>query len=177
VAPCVWIGGEDTRGAAADDPGQRPQAAYVPRWWHFDVSEAPGAVSEAPVVKVKNEAQLPLPVIVSQAVTTKSVGLTQVAAVPRSAFGGSAVLEARAKAAERRQVVDAVEVLLERGSVMSGDAFAAAMRVLPFRVGGLISKLQEVLNLDGYEVIRYDAGTRQVHLDRAKLAQLFEVTL
>jgi hypothetical protein len=60
---------------------------------------------------------------------------------------------------------------------MSGDAFAAAMGVLTFRVGGLISKLQEVLNLDGYEVIRYDAAARQVHLDRAKLAQLFEVTL
>ena len=50
--------------------------------------------------------------------------------------------------------------------------------VLPhFRVGGFISKLQEVLNLDGYEVVRYDPAARQVHLDREKLAQLFEVKL
>jgi len=76
-----------------------------------------------------------------------------------------------------KSVAEAVDHLLARQCVMSDGAFAAAMRLLPFRVGGFISKLQEALNLDGYEVIRYDPTARQVHLDRDKLAQLFEVTL
>ncbi len=182
VAPCVLIGCEDVTGPAADDPGQKPRAAYVPKWWHFDLSEQVAEVATEPVktVKpVKPEAQLALPEIAPSA-PPKPVRAPkqEVKLVARSAFGTSPVLEARVKTVEsRNEVVQAVEVLLERGQVMSGDAFAAAMGVLTFRVGGLISKLQEVLNLDGYEVIRYDAAARQVHLDRAKLAQLFEVTL
>ena len=95
-----------------------------------------------------------------------------------SAFSSSDVLAARVPAAAARaEVVVAVETLLARQGVMSASAFAAEMKVLPFRVGGFISKLQEVLNLDGYEVVRYDPAARQVHLDREKLAQLFEVKL
>jgi hypothetical protein len=181
VAPCLLIGCADTLDPTRNDPGLEVRAARVPRWWHFDVEDSVHA-EEAPapvIVKPKKpEAQMPL-----------QLGLTSVAPeparpppptplAPRSAFITSEVLKARVKgAAERQGVADAVDLLLSRQGVMSGDAFAAAMRVLPFRVGGLISKLQEVLNLDGYEVIRFDPAARQVHLDRNKLAQLFEVTL
>ncbi|MBI2373944.1 MAG: BREX-2 system phosphatase PglZ [Deltaproteobacteria bacterium] len=174
VAPCALIGCEDTT-AAADDAGQRPQAMLVPRWWHFDVAAEPVAapVAETTPSKkpIKNENQLALPVIVPVE-PKKSVP------PPASAFSGSEVLKARAPVAvERAQVIAAVDLLLAKGAVMSAEAFGAGMRVLPFRVGGLISKLQEVLNLDGYEVIKYDPGSRQVHLDKGKLAQLFEVRL
>jgi len=173
VAPCVLIGCGDSD-AVTKDPGQEVQATLVPLWWHFDVADpvvvaepAPKPVSKKPP---KNEGQLKLPSIIPEA--------PKPAAVTASAFAGSAVLKARAPATkEREQAVEAVEILLARGPVMASDAFGASMRYLPFRVGGLISKLQEVLNLDGYEVIRYDPGTRQVHLDRVKLAQLFEVKL
>lgn len=173
VAPCLLIGCEDTSGAAADDPAQRPQPAFVPSWWHFEVAEPVTVLPDPPVQKKppKNVDQLPLPTLAVQAPPPVMV-------VGPSAFGGSAVLKARAPhATPRQEVTEAVDVLLARGGVMSAEAFGAAMRVLPFRVGGLISKLQEVLNLDGYEVIRFDPGTRQVHLDRDKLAQLFEVKL
>jgi hypothetical protein len=70
-----------------------------------------------------------------------------------------------------------VEFLLERRGVASGEAFAAGMNEHAWRVGGLVSKLQEVLNVEGYQVLRYDAAARQVYLDREKLAQQFEVAL
>ena len=45
------------------------------------------------------------------------------------------------------------------------------MGVLPFRVEGYVRRLQEVLNVDGYPVLRLDSGTRQIFLDQAKLEQ------
>jgi hypothetical protein len=42
-------------------------------------------------------------------------------------------------------------------------------------VGGLVSLLAELLNIDGYEVLTYDKQTRQVRLDRGKLFEQFEV--
>jgi hypothetical protein len=177
VAPCLLIGCADTPGSAADDLGQRVQAMFVPRWWHFDVSE--------PIVRVEPEPEPPRPSKKRQSQvdqlslpTVVQAELSKVWAAPPSAFASSEVLKARAQQpATRQQVVEAVDVLLAREGVMSAEAFGAAVGVLLYRVGGLISKLQEVLNVDGYEVIRFDATSRQVHLDRAKLAQLFEVKL
>lgn len=177
VAPCLLIGCADAAGPAFDDPGQQVQATLIPRWWHFDVDEA--AVDEGPApAPAKKQPKVSEAQLVLLPAPAVEVAKPAPVVAPPSVFAGSAVLKARAPVAVARQeVIDAVDLLLSRQGVMSGDAFAAAVRVLPFRVGGLISKLQEVLNLDGYEVIRFDPTARQVHLDRAKLAQLFEVDL
>lgn len=184
VAPCLLIGCADTTGAALDDLGQRVQATPIPRWWHFETKDVAGSVEETPPAsgrkppkKSPHEAlALPLPGIAPPPPPVEPKPAAAPAA--SSAFAASVVLKARAPAAQSRQeVVEAVEVLLQRQGVMAGEAFAGAMRILPFRVSGFISKLQEVLNLDGYDVLRYDPVTRQVHLDRGKLAQLFEVPL
>jgi len=42
-------------------------------------------------------------------------------------------------------------------------------------VGGLVAKMQETLNVDGYEVLRFDAVAQHVALDVGKLRLLFEV--
>ena len=46
-----------------------------------------------------------------------------------------------------------------------------------WRIGGFMSKVEEVLNVDGYQVIRYDRSAKQVHLNVGLLDQLFEVKL
>lgn len=179
VAPCLLIGCAHNLDPTRNDPGLDVRPNRVPRWWHFDVAEA-DAVVDVPTPKKpskppKPDAQLTLLAVPAPTPTpTPAPAATTTA----SAFASSAVLKARVKSpADQKPIVDAVDQLLARQGVMSGDAFAAAVRLLPFRVSGLISKLQEVLNLDGYEVIRYDPVARQVHLDRSKLAQLFEVDL
>jgi hypothetical protein len=97
---------------------------------------------------------------------------------PPSPLADSAVLAARApKAALRTRVIAAVDFLLARNGVATADAFAAAMGSHRSRVDGLVSVLSEVLNVDGYQVIAFDRRERQVHLDRDKLAQQFEVDL
>jgi hypothetical protein len=95
-----------------------------------------------------------------------------------SPFAQCEMLAARApRAADRKLVVQAVDYLLARGGVAPGDAFATALGYLPFRVRGLVSTLQEALNVDGYAVVTFDPLGKQVRLDREKLEQQFEVKL
>ncbi|MEZ4400069.1 MAG: hypothetical protein R3B06_08625 [Kofleriaceae bacterium] len=60
-----------------------------------------------------------------------------------------------------------------RAGVADAASFAAALGEFPARVGGLVAWLQEVLNVDGYPVLRYDRHARQVRLDVDQLAQQF----
>ena len=69
----------------------------------------------------------------------------------------------------------AVDFLLVRNGVATAAAFAAEMGVLQRRVGGLVAKFQEILNVDGYEVLRFDVVAQHVTLDVGKLRLLFEV--
>ena len=95
-----------------------------------------------------------------------------------SAFGASGILASLVKSDElRKQIVEAVDLLLSRQGVASDASFATALKLPAWRVGGFISRLQETLNVDGYAVIRYDGQARTIHLDAAKLGQLFEVKL
>lgn len=178
VAPCLLVGCEESASPSfAEDSGQAVSAAYVPRWWHFDVREdaadgirdpRPAPTTKKPKRPKKDDRQLGLPIAPPKPKTTPPA--------PPSAFATSEVLAARVPAKRTRaEVVQAVEALLARNGVMSASAFATEMKLLPFRVGGFISKLQETLAVDGYQVLRYEPKTRQVYLDREKLTQLFEV--
>jgi hypothetical protein len=91
-------------------------------------------------------------------------------------FSRSGVLVTRAPdPTERETCVRAITFLLARGGMAAAPAFAAEMNRMPRSVAGLVSKIQEVLNVDGYEVIRFDAPSMQVRLDTAKLSALFEI--
>lgn len=173
VAPCLLVGCED--GATfSSDTGLAVRAAFVPRWWHFDVREDVIEVAEAPAPepkkKPREDRQLGLPVIAPKPKSTPPPKKTE----PESAFAKSPVLAAcLPNETERRLVIQAVECVLARGGAMSAAAFTAEMSILPYRVGGFVSKLQEALNLDGYEVVRFDPKGQQVFVDREKLTQLF----
>ena len=177
VAPCLLIGCAD-RLDPTNDRALDVRATLVPRWWYFDVSDDV-VVDEPKVIAKKAPTTAPLlDLIVAAPLPTATTTTTKPAALPPTAFGTSAVLKAKVTiASERQKVVDAVELLVSRQGVMSAQAFTASLREMPYRIGGLVAKLQEVLNLDGYEVLRFDPVSRQVHLDRDKLAQLFEVEL
>lgn len=161
VTPCLLIGTEDTNGLnLEDDPARAVRGALVPSWWHFEVT-APVVEAPPPVKptgrkpKPKDERQLDL--------IAKKPEPVQVA---DSGLSGSPVLKAQIPdAAHRKEAVRALEFLLARNGRASADAFGAAMGVVPRRVGGLVSKLQEAVNLDGYELIKFESETRQVILE------------
>ena len=125
-------------------------------------------------IKPVNVDQLPLPAV---APPEPPVAVpANRAAAPDSALARSELLKARSpRAAEREQVLAAVAFLRARNGVASAAAFAQELGDSPSRAGGVVAKLQEVLNLDGYEMLRFDRQNQQVHLDVAKLVQQFEL--
>jgi len=180
VTPCLLIGCEDVAmKEASTDRGLAVRPAYVPAWWYFDVRDTPLAAPVVEMVRPKkiDDRQLAL-LPVEEAAPEPIKPAKQRAVAEESPFAKSEMLEIRARSAQiRKQVLQAVDFLLARNGAASDEAFAAGMGVTPYRVGGLVSRLQEVLNVDGYQVLRFDTTARQVYLDREKLCQQFEVKL
>lgn len=183
VAPCVLVGAEDLQGPIPDE-ALAIRAPYVPSWWHLAVNvHVPIPAESAPVLpaapkptKASNPNQLALPVVEAPKPAPPPLAKRPSTPAPASAFSKSNVLEARTSdAGTRKDVARAVDFLLVRNGVATAAAFAAEMSVLQRRVGGLVAKFQEILNVDGYEVLRFDAVTQHVTLDVGKLRLLFEV--
>jgi hypothetical protein len=94
------------------------------------------------------------------------------------ALWNSEMLKVRtADAVMKVKTVVAVHFLLQRPGGAPASAFASHLEEAPFRIGGLISKLQEILNVDGYEILRFDRTNQQVFLDKPKLEQQFQIKL
>lgn len=183
VAPCILIGSATER--ADHDRAQWVVGAHVPEWWLLRVRE-PEVVETEPKKarrpkKSKPDNQLELlppappdkaPARPPKKKTSAAVDLSQ------HPLAKSKLFTSLARAEDTRQeVLKAVEFLHALNGVATADAFAAAMGDLVWRVPGLVSKLQEVLNVDGYQVLSFDQAGKQVRLDIGKLEQQFGVTL
>jgi hypothetical protein len=193
IAPCVLLGWDDAF-AAEQDRDLKVRAPYVPDWWTRTLAEerkqAVDRSEAAPKRKKKvSENQ------------TSFTGLEPVAPPPSSKPSSSRspserpsrppkgsellpvlyeseMLRARSPEADLRQtVVKAVHFLLARPGGVHASAFASHLGIPAFRVPGQITRLQEVLNLDGYEIIRFERTHQQIFLDKVKLEQQFEVKL
>lgn len=188
VAPCILIGSEDNAQGLNDDKALKVLRQYEPAWWH--PSEV--VIPERPVIEPPVEVpaveppapkpgQLTLPVVAPPPTPTPP----KASRPPEpsgpdltSALAQSELLAARAPAkALREQYVHAVQFLHARSGVASSDALARELNLPNYRIGGFLSHLREALNVEGYEVVRYDAVAKQVHLDAEKLQQQFEVKL
>lgn len=65
--------------------------------------------------------------------------------------------------------------LTSNGDIMTPVAFANAANVPVARLDGMISKLQRMLNVDGYEIITMDRSENRVELSVAKLKRQFDI--
>lgn len=184
VAPCVLIGCADVQ-AADDDDGQAVRPAVAPSWWFFDVGEAgpaePAVVEDRPKKPRKGgkrppEAQEFLPTFTPPAPPPPAVAPPP--AGVDSPLASSELFTARAPDPKaRQQALRAVDFLRARKGVASAAAFASELGEFVARVGGVVARLQEILNVDGYQVLRFDRQGQQVILDLEKLAQQFDVSL
>jgi hypothetical protein len=76
---------------------------------------------------------------------------------------------------KKELVLVAVRTLAEQEGRLAAEIFANRIGELPRRVGGVVSHLQEVLNLEGYPVLRFDRGPGGlVELDLRRLEELFK---
>lgn len=178
VAPCLLIA-PDYELASEEDPGLRVRPAYVPPWWHFDVAgyiEVP-VPEPAKKQKAPEKPQMELDVTPPAKPRRRRPTPSSLPARP-SALEDNDVLAARATSvARRRQVITAVELLRDRDFVMSASAFAAGLGEPTWRVGQVVSVLQEALNVEGYQVLEYDRTGQQIRLHREMLETQFGVKL
>ena len=78
-------------------------------------------------------------------------------------------------APEDEVVVRALVALADRGGSMTPAALARAVGQPALRVDGFVSKLQQLLNVDGYNVVRLDRQRDLVELDQALLRRQFDL--
>jgi hypothetical protein len=155
IAPCLLIGPERDGEALAP---------VVPTWWYYELEQQPTPVPVTPTRgrrKRVSENQLAIPGVVQPA-----------------GLGASELFLKRARSKDRSELaLRAVAFLRDRSGRAGTTSFAAAMGTLPTRVGGLVSKVSEILNFDGFLVLSHDTKTDQVILDVPLLEQVFEVKL
>ena len=75
----------------------------------------------------------------------------------------------------REQTVAALELLIERSNSVPAGVFARHLQTREFRVGGVVSNVSSVVNIDGYDVIAHDPVAKVVELNLALLKQGFGV--
>lgn len=68
-----------------------------------------------------------------------------------------------------------LQALSLNGEIMTPVAFANAANIPVARLDGMISKLQRMLNVDGYEIITMDRTENRVELSVAKLKRQFDI--
>jgi hypothetical protein len=73
-------------------------------------------------------------------------------------------------------LTSALSLLLKRGGRASLSEFSAALGVPEFRVAGMVASLAQVLNVDGYQVLRLSQQGGAVELDYEILRQTFATT-
>jgi hypothetical protein len=78
-------------------------------------------------------------------------------------------------APEDEAVVRALSALLDQGCSMRPAALARAVGQPSLRIDGFIAKLQRLLNVDGYDVVRLDRQRDLVELDEALLRRQFDL--
>ena len=150
-------------------PGLEPFAFDAPPWWRLDdwgEEEAPaaGMVSSE---KPKTATLRPPEKRVTGRVCLEKFLSSPTYAVQRK-LGGK-------HSPEDVQVRQVLEILLEEAGSMTEEAFARRIDVPLARLPGFVSRVQRILNVDGYEVFTHDRERNLVGLDEALLRKQFEI--
>ena len=145
---------------------------YEPAWWSGQQA-ASSAPLQPPVKTKKPSVDLPL------------FDFAKGTAAPSTAHWSDALLNSEIFVAQQkfagRTPLDEATVraflgaLEERGFAMLRPALAQKLSLPIFRVGGLVSTMQRILNVDGYEVLAFEAEADTVRLNIELLRTQFEL--
>jgi hypothetical protein len=81
----------------------------------------------------------------------------------------------RRHAPEDEIVRRCLEALDASGGLMTPSAFAKAADIPAARLDGLISRIQRLLNVDGYEILTFSRAENRVELNVSKLKRQFDL--
>lgn len=159
--------------ARADTPeGWSEVPPFQPDWWQIDTPER----VRPPVAKPKPEKVVAGLELFEQASGTAVAGLNPwIDALLRSP-----TYKEQTKLAVRGAPADDLMIKLlngldTRGGTAVRQALAQDLGMPPLRVDGLILNVSRILNVDGYEVIRFDRGSDTVTLNLGLLRAQFDL--
>jgi hypothetical protein len=75
----------------------------------------------------------------------------------------------------RQRILRGLQYLWDSSGVAPARGLASAVDQPLHRIGGLVSWIARVVNLDGYPVVHFEHSTQQVHFNRDLLLQNFGV--
>ena len=168
---------------AADVAGWREAAQETPGWWQWRVETVPETEPEPAAL----DAGRPAPAPVRRAPRPGETG-DLFAQVDAGAPGPAEtwidrLFETELFAAQRRQAartalpaerIRAILAALDaRGGKLTGPALAERLGVPLFRLGGIVSALRRILNVEGYDVLSVDDSSETIQLNRDLLDTQF----
>jgi hypothetical protein len=186
IAPAVLVAATDLARTVEAEGGSGVELEVRPlprpKWWDLEAPPAPVQAAPAAPAPGKTKglptAQATLP-FAAPAIPVPAARVAAPSAVDRFAWlSRSKVLDemlATHPRVKKDLVLVAVRTLAEQEGRMSPEVFANRIGELPRRIGGVVSHLQEVLNLEGYPVLKLDRGPGGLlELDLRRLEELFK---
>jgi hypothetical protein len=162
-----------TNGLAAPE-GWIDVPAVRPAWWDAAHDTVPEPVTAAPVVRETKGRGTPKPSATPSLFEPVAAGVEDW--IDR--LQASALYRAQREQFSRRVPPDdrvrvALVALASRGGTLPLRVLAEAVGTSALRVGGLMAGLGDLLNVDGYQVVRTDPGTESAVLDLGLLRTQF----
>lgn len=181
IAPALLMADSTLADTYASGGVEDPQAQVTPlprpAWWNLEAPRQP-----VKTVTKKRAAPAPSPAtrqlslldepVAPEPEASKAAGATTEAA---RLVQGSPWFADRSKADRKKlvqEVVPLVDRLAAHGGRLSRQRFAEEAKVMPFMVGGVVARMAEWLNVEGYAVVVDDVKEKQVVLDLELLRQI-----
>lgn len=167
-------------------PGWEAAPPQAPFWWLGSPVAPAESAARAPAPPRRRPAPPTLfdqqeigraqePEPVSQAAASAAAGDGLVAALLASPVYEAQRERARRVQLDEQKVAAMLGALLAARGRLPQAALAAAGGIPEFRLQGMMSALQRLLNVDGYEVVGHDPDGETVVLDRALLREQFRL--
>ena len=163
--------------------GWREAAPEIPAWWRWRDEADPAAASDRPAPADARPAPAPMSRPPRRGETRDLLAGLEPEA-PRTTetwidrlFETDLFAEQRKQAARTALPEERIRAILTaldaRGGKLTGPALAESLGVPLFRLGGIVSALRRVLNVDGFAVLSVDETSETIELNRDLLATQF----
>ena len=168
---------------AAHIAGWREAAQETPGWWQWRVEAVPGAERDPAALHADRQAPAPMHRAPQRGETGYLFAQVEADAPRPAETWIDQLLETDLFAAQRKQAartalpearIRAVLAALDaRGGKLTGPALAERLGVPLFRLGGIVSALRRILNVEGYDVLSVDDTSETIQLNRDLLDTQF----
>ncbi len=168
---------------AARVAGWREAAQEVPGWWQWRVETVPAAEPEPAAADAGRQTPEPVRRAPRPGETGDLFARVDVEAPRPAETWIDRLFETELFAAQRKQAarsalpearIRAVLAALDaRGGKLTGPALAERLGVPLFRLGGIVSALRRILNVEGYDVLSVDDASETIALNRELLDTQF----